>query len=110
MKKVRQAKNNDLRVEIQRLREELRKARLEAAVHAEGAAEMVTLTEQIIIAVMKACNIDEIEITPELRDTDTELHDTATELLWERTEKGFVVRLVTPAPTESDKNPDAEGV
>ena len=103
MKKARRTKNNDLRVEIQRLREELRKARLEAAAHAEGAAEMVTLTEQIIIAVMKACDIYEIEITPELRDT-------ATELLLERTERGFVVRFVTPAPTESDKKTDAEGV
>lgn len=104
MKKARRTKNNDLRVEIQRLREELRKARLEAAAHAEGAAEMVTLTEQIIIAVMKACDIYEIEITPELRDTATK------RLLMERTEKGYVVQLVTPAPTESDKNPDAEGV
>lgn len=104
MKKARQTKNNDLRVEIQRLREELHKAKREAAAYAEGAVEMVTLTEQIIIAVMKACDIYEIETTPELRNTATKL------LLMERTEKGYVVRLATPAPTESDKNPDAEGV
>ena len=105
MKKTRRTKNNDLRVEIQRLREELRKAKSEAATYVEGAAEVIKLTEAFMVAAMKACGLNEIEVIPCL-DAKVDPDD---RLMMEKTEKGFIVRLARPGETENDKNPEAEG-
>ena len=89
--KRREIKLNALRAEIQRLRNVAFDAKMEAAAHIEGANEAIKLTEHVIVAAFKKCGVDAIEIIPDMTDE--------TEVMFEKTEKGFIVRL----ETESDK-------
>ncbi len=98
MKRTKEIKLNALRAEIQRLRGVAFDAKMEAAAHIEGAAEAIELTEHVIVAVLKKCGIDSIEIIPDMADE--------TELMLDKTEQGFIVRLAT----ESDKDCKDSGV
>ena len=93
MKKAKEIKLNALRAEIQRLRGELWTAKRESIAHQQGAAECIELTEKFVMAALKACGINEIEMTVDVNDPDT--------LELERTENGFKVRIRS---TETDNN------
>lgn len=70
MKKARQIKFNNLRVEIQRLRGEVHKARRKAEEMEQGAMQIEWLTEKILKAVMRAADVTELTFKLNPEDTD----------------------------------------